>query len=254
MRICVLGSGSRGNAVFVAAGQTRVLVDAGFSTLSLKKRLASIGEDITELTGVVISHEHIDHVNALPVLTKRIKVPILMTRGTAEGLRKRREIQGIECFEAGDELNLGDLTLRSFSVSHDASDPVGFVINNGDHAVGIATDLGVATGLVRERLKGLDALVIEANHDPAMLIDGPYPWELKQRIQSRVGHLANQATSKLVSQVGHRGLKHVLLAHLSESNNTPQLASDEVRQALDGTKTKLHVTCQALPGACIRLK
>ncbi len=241
----MLASGSKGNAILVADGQTMVLFDAGLSGIEIERRFKSKGFHPDRLDAIVVSHEHSDHIQGVGVLARRFGLPVYiskMTGQTAGALLGK--IADIRYFECGNPFTVNTWTISPFSISHDAEDPAGFTILNNGMKVGIATDLGVVTAMVKERLKACQILILEANHDPDMLINGPYPWPLKQRIQSRKGHLSNQDSRELVTALKHEGLQHVVLAHLSETNNTPEKALQAVGLALNDCHTKLHVATQ----------
>jgi phosphoribosyl 1,2-cyclic phosphodiesterase len=244
MKVCVLGSGSKGNAAYVEAGETRVIFDAGFSAREIKNRMDAAGLDAGSLQAVFISHEHVDHVRGLPVMGRRL--PVYATAGTRKGIEKNFgfEISAHETIRAGEAVKFGDLKILPIPVSHDALEPVGFAIDDGLHRLAIVTDLGVATHALVHRLTDLSLLLIEANHDLDMLMNGPYPWDLKQRVKGRLGHLANHDTAELVTTVLSPSLKHLLLAHLSEQNNTPALALKAVRRSVDGSGVRLEACSQ----------
>ncbi|HUT53147.1 MAG TPA: MBL fold metallo-hydrolase [bacterium] len=250
MRLCVLGSGSRGHAVYVEAGETRVLFDAGFTGLELKRRLSSVGVDAAGLSAIVISHEHSDHVAGLRALAKRL--PVYATEGTFSWISNRFTFNGTEVIRPGEWYAIGPLRFLPVSVSHDAEEPVGFVIQDGDCRAAVVTDLGVVTKSVQHLLHDLDLAVIESNHDPRMLIEGPYPWDLKQRIKGRLGHLSNPQAAELIASISHPGLRHVMVAHLSETNNTPALASASAHDAVPES-CRVHACCQARPAPMIKL-
>jgi phosphoribosyl 1,2-cyclic phosphodiesterase len=250
MRLCVLGSGSKGHAVFVEAGETRVLFDAGFTGLELKRRLAAVGADAAGLSAIVISHEHFDHIAGLRALGRRL--PVWATAGTFSWIRDRFAFNGTEVIRPGEWYAIGPLRFLPVSLSHDAEEPVGFVIEDGDHRAAVVTDLGVVTKSVQHCLHDLDLAVIESNHDPRMLIEGPYPWDLKQRIKGRLGHLSNPQAAALIAAIAHPGLKHVLAAHLSEINNTPALALASARDAVPGA-CRVHTCSQSRPAPVIKL-
>ncbi|MGA1842971.1 MAG: MBL fold metallo-hydrolase [bacterium] len=226
MKICVLGSGSSGNATLVASARARVLVDAGFSCREIVRRLSSIGISPEDLHGVVVSHEHTDHLRGLETLSKRLDIPIYLSRGTWDAIRhdKGSRFRNVRTFSPGKQFDIEDITFESFSVLHDAADPVGFCIHSGGAKLGVATDLGKTTHLVRESLRGSHCLILESNHDPGMLVRGPYPWWLKQRIKGMFGHLSNEDSSSLLSDLLHSDLSHVVLAHLSQVNNQEEMA------------------------------
>lgn len=251
LRVCVLGSGSSGNATFVATERTRVLVDAGFSCRQIQLRLASIGESIQALDAVVVSHEHSDHVKGLEVLARKTGVKIYATKPTREVLSwKRSEPDNFGSFEAGRRLAIGDLEIDSFTVSHDAVDPVGFCVRSQGRKLSIVTDLGYMTDSVRYHLAGSDILVLESNHDLEMLKAGPYPWELKQRVMSKDGHLSNTAVAKYLSTDWDRQARRIVLAHLSSNNNHPAIAEMDAVNAtssVGASATEIFVASQAKP-------
>ena len=253
MRFCQLASGSRGNSTLVEANGTRILIDAGLSARGLVTRLGVIGMEPESIDAIVVSHEHADHVRGLNVWCKRFGTPVFITPGTHKAISLSLEsFVNVNHFRAGRYLETGAIRINSFAVSHDAIDPVGFIIEAKGSRMGIVTDLGCATGLVRERLQEMDALVIESNHDPRMLIDGPYPWNVKDRIRHNHGHLSNEQSAELLAELAHPGLKAVALAHLSEANNLPNLALNAAKSAVMG-KSNAAVTlgCQSRPGKLI---
>jgi len=243
--VCLLASGSRGNAIYISDGRARILIDAGLSGVEIQRRMQSRGLDPKQLDGIVVSHEHTDHIQAVGVLSRRFNLPVYIseeTYATASGQLGR--IDTAHSFSCGIPFQIGNLELHPFSISHDASDPAGFTVTSNGTRIGIATDLGIATTLVKTHLQKCAALIIEANHDRTMLEEGPYPWPLKQRIQSRSGHLSNDDTTRLLKDVLHKHLTHVILAHLSEQNNTAEKARRTVAQALQETRVNLSVAVQ----------
>ncbi len=256
MRICVLGSGSGGNSTFVATPTVRVLFDAGFSCRQIQLRLESIGEDFKDLDAVVISHEHVDHVKGLEVLARRIDVRVYATRLTADVLTWKRSRPEVVTFEAGRAFTIGDLGIETFTISHDAVDPVGFCVRHGGRKLSIATDLGYMTDSVYNHLLDSDGLIIESNHDLEMLKAGPYPWEIKQRVLSRDGHLSNEAVKNYLVQNWDRRARYIALAHLSEQNNHPAIAEMFAQSALDAVGSSgahLMVASQKAPLPVIQL-
>jgi len=251
MRLVALGSGSRGNAIYVEAGGTAVLFDAGFSGRELKRRLLALDLDPARLAAIIVSHEHTDHVAGLRVLGRHF--PVYATAGTMSDLRARFRLNGTEVIRPGKWHRLGGFKFLPVPLSHDALEPVGFVIEDGDSRAAIITDLGVVTQMVRHSLGEVTVAVLEANHDPELLMTGPYPWEVKQRVKSRLGHLSNPETADLASAIAHAGLKHLLLAHLSETNNRPELARQIVREALPVSGVKLQVCTQGRPSEMVRI-
>ena len=255
LSVCMLASGSRGNSIFVSDGLTSILIDAGLSGIEIERRMQSKGLCPEDLDAILVSHEHTDHVQGVGVLSRRFNLPVYISRGTEEAAAQHLgALHDFKRFECGTTFQIENLTIHPFSVSHDAQDPAGFTILQNGTKVGITTDLGIATAMVKEHLKGCSLLILEANHDPAMLIEGPYPWPVKQRIQSRAGHLSNEASKNLLKEIQHERLQHVVLAHLSETNNTPQKALAEVSRALIHPNTKLEIATQDECGALIHLK
>lgn len=249
MKVCVLGSGSSGNCIYVEAGATRALFDAGLSAREIKRRLLDRGLDPAGISAIVISHEHHDHIAGLRVLGKSL--PVFASAGTAAALSTKFDFLAVETIEPGEWRRLGDLCFLPLSTSHDAAEPMGFVIEDGSSRMAVITDLGVVTRSITIRLADLDLAVIEANHDPDLLVNGPYPWEIKQRVKSRRGHLANPEAAELIKSILHPRLKQVLLAHLSETNNRPELAVAEVRKKVDGAGVKIQVCHQRQPAELI---
>lgn len=243
LKICVLASGSSGNCTFIGTESTRILVDAGLSARRTAERLAAIGERPEGLDAVCVSHEHIDHVTGLRVLQKKYGVDIYVNGGTLEALDARRKHEGMAFrrFTTGAAFSIGDLTLEPFAVPHDAYEPVGFVIHSGGLSVGIATDIGTVTGLVREKLRPCHAVVLEANHDEVLLLAADRPWTLKQRIRGNQGHLSNRAAAELVSEIAGTRLQHLFLAHMSADCNSPQHVQTAFETAL-GESGHAHVT------------
>lgn len=231
MRICQLASGSKGNSIYIESEKTRILIDAGLSALQIGKRLAIIGVEAQSLDAVFVTHEHSDHSRGIGPLSRRYGLPIYLHQATHAALPKLGVIQE-HFFDVGQTITFQDIEVNSFPITHDAVAPVGFTVATSQGKVGIVTDLGIATRLVQDRLHHCQVLVLETNHDEDMLREGPYPWELKQRIRSNHGHLSNGDGAALLEQVMWDGLQAVFLAHLSETNNTPQLAQHSVSAVL----------------------
>jgi phosphoribosyl 1,2-cyclic phosphodiesterase len=253
LSVCVLASGSKGNSVYVSDGESAVLVDAGLSGKAIEGRMRERGLDPAALTAILVSHEHTDHVQGVGVLSRRYRLPVYLAPGTLGAVPKVGRLHETHPFECGCDFSIGGLRIHPFSISHDAADPAGFTFQCNGTKIGIATDLGLATAMVRERLKACTLLVLEANHDPDMLMDGPYPWPLKQRIKGRSGHLSNQESKDLLGEIQHENLAHVVLAHLSETNNTPDAAYRTVASALTKCAPTLSVAHQDRCGELIRL-
>lgn len=226
----VLGSGSKGNSVVVRAGSTTVLVDAGLSCKQLCLRLAKLEIDPDSIDAVLLTHEHSDHCGALDVFCKTRDVPLYVNERTRHSLERRfSRPKTWRLFETGSAFPLADLQIEPFTITHDAADPVGFVLRHGRTSIGVATDVGVVTNLCREQLRDCDALVLEANYDPALLeADLIRPWSIKQRIMGRHGHLSNEDAARLICDVAGDRLRTVVLGHLSSDCNTPELARDSV--------------------------
>ncbi len=240
-KLCILASGSKGNSIFISNSRESLLFDAGLSGKEIERRMQSRQLDPKLLTGIVVSHEHSDHIRGVGILSRRYKIPVYMTPKTAQAAsRQIGTPHQIRHFTCGKSFEIDGLLIRPFSTSHDAEDPAGFTVSHGGRKIGIATDLGVATGMVKEHLKNCKILVLEANHDMEMLINGPYPWHLKQRIKGRNGHLSNQDSCNLLEQVLHNELTGVILAHLSEQNNHPEKALKALKKAVNGNGFNPH--------------
>ena len=244
LEVCVLASGSKGNCVFVSDGTTRILMDAGMSGVRIQRQLASRGIDPRDLDAILVTHEHWDHISAVGILSRRFGLPVYISEATRNSAPQLGRMTEERLFRVGRSFTLGELRIHPFSTSHDAADPAGFTISANGKKVALATDLGVATHLVKQHLANADLLILEANHDVDMLDNGPYPWHLKQRIKSRSGHLSNPDSRVLLAQLLHDNLQHVILAHLSETNNTPEKALAEVGLCLNGCKTTLTAALQ----------
>jgi len=251
--VCPLASGSKGNSLFVSCCNTSFLVDAGLSGIEVQRRLNAVEANPEGLCAIIITHEHTDHVKGAGILSRRFDIPVYITKKTYQAAKNLGKIEDLRFFECGTPFHLDQIQVNPFSISHDASDPAGFALEYKDHKIGIATDLGIATNLVKDHLKNSDILYLESNHDPDMLVNGPYPWHLKQRIKSRTGHLSNMDARNLVSELKTDTLKHVILAHLSEENNCPEKAFNEVAKSLNGSNIELHVATPHKAGKIIKL-
>lgn len=249
MQFTILGSGSGGNCAYLETGETRLLIDAGFSGKQIRERLAAIGRTPERLNGILLTHEHQDHIQGLVGLAK-LKVPIYCNRLTREAVELQLEGQ-FECriFTTGASFDVGDIRIDTFSIPHDAYDPVGFMLHAGGHKIGFLTDLGHATRLVCERVRASNVLVLETNHDLKMLQDDPRrPWSLKQRIASRHGHLSNESAADALQTIVHADLRHVYLGHLSRDCNRPDLAREVIAKKMESTGAthlQIHSTSQA---------
>lgn len=248
IRFSILGSGSSGNAILVVTRGAKILIDCGFSLRQLQERAALVGERLDGLDAVFVTHEHGDHVKGLGVLARKLRIPVFMTRATCEGLPTSvADVPNVECFTAGDSIGLDGLTVSSFSVSHDAGDPVGFSIRCDGAKLGIAADLGHAPQLVRVRLQGSHALVLESNYCPELLRKGPYPLPLQQRIRGKMGHLSNEDMSTLLAALVHDQLRLVVFNHISAENNNPALVLEMARRAMRNSRAELVVAQQHQP-------
>jgi phosphoribosyl 1,2-cyclic phosphodiesterase len=232
--LTILGSGSSGNCAYLETGETRLLIDAGFSGRQIRQRLASIARAPETLHGILITHEHSDHVSGLVGLAAKAELPIYCNRLTREAIESQLQIQiNARLFATGDSFAIGDVTVDTFPVPHDACDPVGFLLRTPAGNIGFLTDLGHVTKLVVERLRTANVVLLEANHDLQMLKDDPRrPWSLKQRILSRHGHLSNDGAADVAEQILSPGLRQLFLGHLSRDCNDPQLACRVVAHRL----------------------
>jgi phosphoribosyl 1,2-cyclic phosphodiesterase len=250
VKLSLLASGSKGNALLIVSGHSRLLIDAGLSAREICRRLAIEGVAPEELTGIVVTHEHVDHVRGLGVLSRRFNLPIYLHHEIAAPIADLYRPVRVNEFETGNDLPVGEMVVRAFPVTHDAVATVGFTITGAAGKVGCATDLGIATRLVAEELRDCRCLVLESNHDDGMLRDGPYPWHLKQRIKSTHGHLSNHDSAALLESLCWPGLEAVCLAHLSDTNNLPQLAAAAAQDVLarqTGCQPRLLVGRQDAP-------
>ena len=256
INVTVLGSGSAGNCTFLETAETRLLIDAGFSARQIRQRLATIGHSPDGLTGILVTHEHSDHVQGIAVLCSQLSIPVYCNRATQEALLASAKAP-LDCriFSTGATFEIGDTVIETFSVPHDAQDPVGFLVRTPEARIGFVTDLGHATRLVIERVRTANVLLWEANHDVEMLQNDPRrPWSLKQRILSRHGHLSNVASAEALAQVVTAELQHVYLGHLSRDCNRPELALRVVQERLDqigASHVRLEATQQAAPNGTL---
>src|SRR5271170_5964908 len=256
LRFTILGSGSSGNCAYLETDTTRLLVDAGFSGRQIETRLATIGRSLSDVQAIFITHEHSDHVCGLPVLAKRHAIPVYCNRLTAEVLAPDMPaFTNWRLFESGATVELGDLEINSFSVPHDAYDPVGFMFYHALGNIGFLTDLGYATKLVIERVRQARALVLEANHDLRLLQeDTKRPWAVKQRILSRHGHLSNDAAAEVAAEVVSDAMEDLYLGHLSADCNRPLHARTAVSRKLAEAgrpAVRLHDTAPDKPCATL---
>ena len=278
-QLTILGSGSSGNCAYVETAEARILVDAGFSPRQIRQRLATIGRAPESLTGILITHEHCDHINGLLGLADRLKIPVFCNRATQSEIiddfknkwasKRRPVLNGMEAigdaqahvdwrvFQTGASFELGDVVVETFSIPHDAADPVGYLLRTTHGNIGFLTDLGHATKLALDRVRAANVLVLESNHDIQMLQDCPRrPWSLKQRILGRHGHLSNAAAAEVAEQIMSGELKRLYLAHLSRECNKPDIARrvmTDCLQKLGATHVAVEVAAQDTPCATLQL-
>ena len=240
MRVSILASGSSGNITLLETERTRLLVDCGLGKRETLARLAAAEKSIDHLDGIVITHEHTDHCNGLPQMLGLYKAPLYVTEQTFDALKRvlpdrlEKRLRGVETVHAGEHFTIGDIDVHAFAIPHDAADPVGFTFRANGVKMAIVTDLGYMPALVKVHLRDADCLVLESNHDLEMLKVGPYPWVVKQRVLSRTGHLSNHAVSEyLADPEGFDGrARYLILAHISQENNNPDVVRISAEQAL----------------------
>jgi phosphoribosyl 1,2-cyclic phosphodiesterase len=257
MRFLVLASGSSGNAYYVETDNARVLIDAGLSCRETERRLEQKGVRPETLDALVITHEHTDHIRGAGPLARRFDLPLYTNHKTLQkSLKTIGNLSRPLLFETGQTITIHDLAVETFTKCHDAADPFGLVFSFNGLRIGLATDLGRSTGLVEDRLKGCQALIMEFNYDQEMLEEGPYPLELKRRINGADGHLSNEQAGDLLRVVSHEGLSFLILAHLSETNNHPDRAYQQAARALSDcglSRAQILVSRQDEPGPMVEL-
>ena len=234
MRLCSIASGSSGNCIYVGNDNTHLLIDAGISKKRIEAGLDVLNVKGEEITGILITHEHVDHIQGLGVFSRKFEIPIYGTKGTIDGIRKCSTLgkmpEGLfHEINTDEDFILGDIRIRAFNISHDANEPSGYRMENNEKAVAVATDLGKYDDYIVSNLKDLNAIVLEANHDIHMLEVGPYPYPLKRRVMGDKGHLSNELSGRLLCDILHDNLKHVVLGHLSKENNYEELAYETVK-------------------------
>jgi len=251
MQFTILGSGSKGNAVYVESGKTGLLIDAGFSGKELVKRLQMVNRDLASVKGICITHEHNDHIKGVGVISRRAALPVYGNEATLDVVQPQvGKLTDIHAIENGKPFVINGLEVRAFSLSHDCVDPVGYIISDGKSSLGYCTDTGKITHLMAQRLGVCDSLVLEFNHNLEMLKNGPYPLPLQQRVRSNKGHLSNEDAAAFLGHLTDGRLQAVFLAHLSEVNNTPVLAmaaANQVLAAHNNDELQLHMTHQHKP-------
>jgi len=229
----VLASSSSGNSTFIRTEKTRILVDAGLAKRDILARLAAIDEDAEKLDAILVTHEHSDHVSGLVTLARQLNVPIFITRLTAPAIPWGEYTPKLDCFQAGTTFTVGDIDVDSFTIPHDAIDPVGFCFRSQGVKVGLVTDLGYVTDSIKFHLRGSHLLVLESNHDLEMLKVVPYPWSVKQRVMGRKGHLSNEVVCDFIRADLDSSIDTLVLGHLSEHNNHPEIVRNLATRALD---------------------
>lgn len=234
MRLCSIASGSSGNCIYVGSDHTHLLVDTGISKKRIDEGLHTLGIKGKELSGILITHEHSDHIQGLGVFSRKYGIPVYATKGTLRGIMEYRSLgkmpEGLlHEIQTDTDFLLGDLCVHPFAISHDAYEPSGYRIACGEKSVAVATDLGIYDEYTVENLKNLDAVLLEANHDIHMLEVGPYPYPLKRRVMGEKGHLSNELSGQLLCDILHDKLQHVILGHLSKENNYAELAYETVK-------------------------
>ncbi|WP_373370320.1 MBL fold metallo-hydrolase [Irregularibacter muris] len=243
MKICSIASGSSGNCIYVESGKTKVLIDAGLSGKRITQGLGQIGVDGEDLDGILITHDHSDHVKGVGILSRKYNIPIYSNVSTWEEIKQKMgkiNPEHIQHFQSNKSFDIKDFHIKPFPTSHDACDSVGFCLYGNNKKISIATDLGYISKDILEELTGSDMVILEANHDEEMLKVGPYPWYLKKRILGEQGHLSNESAGNALVKLVEKGLKKVLLAHLSKENNFPELAYQTVYNILQENKININ--------------
>lgn len=240
---CSLASGSSGNAQYIGNKTTNILLDAGLSGKYIQAGLEGIGVDPSKLDGIVITHEHSDHIKGIGVLMRRFGVPIYATEGTWKGMSEKIgkiDIEKVNIIEKDEIFSIKDIQIKAYPVSHDANDPVGYTFQNGTGKIGVITDLGHYTEEILDEIRSCDLVMLEANHDVEMLQMGSYPYYLKRRILSEVGHLSNEASGEIACDIVKNGkARNILLGHLSRENNFPDLAYETVKSIMESEGIKV---------------
>jgi len=244
MRFASLGSGSGGNGWLIEAGESAVLLDCGFSYSETLERLQRLGYRPEAIDAIVVTHEHDDHIGGVARFAARSAIPVYLTAGTLAAVRSRFEEIDCRCFDPHAPFRIGALRVDPFPVPHDAREPAQMVFDDGRHRLGVLTDVGIPTPHIRSMLSGCTALVLECNYDAKLLAEGPYPAALKTRIGSRWGHLRNEDAGELLAAIDQSRLQHVVGAHLSETNNHPELAKRVLQLALGASSAAISIARQ----------
>ncbi|HHJ81043.1 MAG TPA: MBL fold metallo-hydrolase [Candidatus Tenderia electrophaga] len=231
MRFASIGSGSRGNGTLVEVEDTLILLDCGFAAVHVERRMARLGKTAADLSAIIVTHEHGDHIKGVGPLARRYNLPVWMTPGTACHPRLGK-LPELCLFNSHEDFAINALELKPYPVPHDAREPVQFVFSDGVRCLGVLTDVGCWTPHIEQQLSGCDALLLECNHDAEMLQQGNYPVSLKQRVAGRHGHLSNRQSAELLARLDNSKLQHLVAAHLSEENNQPQLAQQALANVL----------------------
>jgi len=217
MKVCTLASGSKGNSIFIGNENCKILIDVGVSCKQIELRLNKIEESLSEINAIFITHEHSDHIAGLKVINKRFNIPIFISKNSY--CPKYEDLKNIIFFNPGDTIDFKKFKIKTFSIPHDALDPAGFKILYKEHSIGVSTDIGKPTYLIKETLRDCDTVFLEFNHDEDMLINGSYPWELKQRIKSNMGHLSNSQALEILKDIE---AENIFISHISEENNSEE--------------------------------
>lgn len=243
IRFSSLGSGSRGNATIVEVGSTRIMLDCGFSETRFRQRLARRQLEPSQIDAILVTHEHSDHINGVGVVARKHNIPVYMTRGTA-AQEKHGAVSQLNFIDVHDRFSIGDIEIQAYPVPHDAREPVQFVFGDGDLRLGILTDVGSPTQHIIDNLNGCDGLILECNHDVNMLANGPYPEHLKQRVGGDFGHLSNVQAANLLVNLDTGSLQHIVAAHISDKNNTQELAGAALAEALNCGESEIFLAKQ----------
>lgn len=243
MRFALIGSGSKGNGTLIEHGRTRLLIDCGFTLRETETRLQRLQQEPASLDAILVTHEHGDHLRGVGLLARRYGVPVWATRGTVNG-NLPGKVPTLNLFDVHQKLTIGDIEIQPFPVPHDAREPCQFVFSDGNRRLGLLTDTGSSTPHIHASLSGCDALILECNHDPQMLADGPYPSGLKKRVGGAYGHLSNAQAAQILTDIETGRLQYLVAAHLSDKNNTPALARQALAGALGCRPREIEVACQ----------